>query len=246
MLSVKGLSFHYPDSEPLFEDISFSLQAGEALGIIGPSGCGKSTLALALCGIIPHRIEGRIEGDVFILGEDIRKLTLPQIATRVGIVFQDPETQLFLPQIIYELAFGPENLCLPREKITRVVNETAALTGLESLLAQHPYEISGGQQQLVALSAVLCLDPSLLILDEVASQLDQESSARILSIVQQLKHKGKTVVMIDHNLKRLQLADRILVMGFGLKHHLGNMNDILDHKELLEEYFGNTPAERVL
>ena len=238
ILAAQNLSFSYPGGENLFAEVSFSLQRGEVLGVIGPSGCGKSTLALALCGIIPHSLEGVMGGHVFLLGENTRKLTLPQIATRAGIVFQDPETQLFLPEIRHELAFGPENLCLPREEIASVIAEVAGMTDMEHLMPHNPNEISGGQQQLVALAAVLCLDPDLLILDEVASQLDEETGALILEVIGRLKRKGKAMVMIDHNLSRLGLADRILVMGSGRIHAIGCPQDILKDRALLERCFG--------
>jgi len=246
VLSACSLSFSYPGSEPLFEDLSFSLQAGEALGIIGPSGCGKSTLALMLCGIIPHCVDGRVGGSVSILGKNLCELTLPQIATRIGIVFQDPETQLFLPQIESELAFGPENLCLPKEEIEKVISEVAELTTIEPLLSQHPNEISGGQQQLAALSAVLCLDPALLILDEVTSQLDQDSGERILAVIKQLTGKGKTVVMIDHNFERLHFVDRVLMMGAEGQHYIGKSRDVLNNKDLLLNCFGDSTGEIIL
>ncbi len=238
VLAVRNLSFAYPGAEYLFERVNFDLHPGEILGVIGPSGCGKSTLALALCGIIPHSVEGNMQGDVLLLGENTRNLTVPQIATGAGIVFQDPETQLFLPQIRHELAFGPENLCLPRKEIARVIDEIASMTVMEHLLADNPNEISGGQRQLVALSAVLCMDPALLVLDEIASQLDEESTARILEVIGQLRDKGKAIVMIDHNLARLHLADRILVMGNGRIHALGYPRDILENGALLEHCFG--------
>ncbi|HOP69345.1 MAG: ABC transporter ATP-binding protein [Dethiobacteria bacterium] len=213
VLEARNLSLGYPGGEWLYRHLNFSLRQGEMLGVAGPSGCGKSTLCLALSGIIPHSVQAQMEGEVFLLGENTRSLSLPQIATRAGIVFQDPETQLFLPQIRHELAFGPENLCRPREEIAATIGKVASLTAIEGLLPHNPNEISGGQRQLAALAAVLCLDPAVLILDEVASQLDEESSARILEVIRLLKEEGKTIVMVDHNLNRLRLADWILTLN---------------------------------
>lgn len=238
ILQVKSLSFRYPDGDKLFTGIDFSMDRGQVLGVIGPSGCGKSTLALALSGIIPHSIEGMMEGTVLLLGKDTRQLTLPQIATRTGIVFQDPDTQLFLPCIRHELAFGPENLCRPREEIARVIQEVAAMTSIEELFKRNPNEISGGQRQLAALSAVLCLDPDLLILDEVFSQLDEDSCRCIMEIIRLLKEKGKAMIIIDHNHTRLGLADRILAMGESGMLALGSRTDILEDQTLLENCFG--------
>lgn len=216
VLEVKNLTLGYAPGRWLCRGLSFSLRPGEMLGVAGLSGCGKSTLCLALSGIIPHSAAGIMEGDVYLLGDNTRDLTLPRIATRAGIVFQDPETQLFLPRIRHELAFGPENLCRPREEIAAAIGKGAALTAIEHLLPHSPNEISGGQQQLVALAAVLCLDPAVLILDEVASQLDETGGRRILEVIRLLKEQGKAVVMVDHNLERLRLADWILPLNDGI------------------------------
>ena len=244
VLAVKDLSLSYREGEWLCRDLNFSLHEGEMLGVIGPSGCGKSTLCLALSGIIPHRADGHMEGDVFLLGENTRTLSLPRIATRAGIVFQDPETQLFLPQIRQELAFGPENLCRPG-RIARRVDDVAALTVVEARLPENPYEISGGQRQLAALAAVLCLDPAVLICDEVASQLDEAGCRRILEVIRQLKERGKTIVMVDHNNSRLQLADRILDLnGSGLC-LLGPARDFLNNPALLAQCFGDSSGKVV-
>jgi energy-coupling factor transport system ATP-binding protein len=246
VLAVKDLSLSYREGEWLCRDLNFSLHEGEMLGVIGPSGCGKSTLCLALSGIIPHRADGHMEGDVFLLGENTRTLSLPRIATRAGIVFQDPETQLFLPQIRQELAFGPENLCRPREEIARRVDDVAALTVVEALLPDNPNEISGGQRQLAALAAVLCLDPAVLICDEVASQLDEAGCRRILEVIRQLKERGKTIVMVDHNLSRLRLADRILAINSGGVCALGPARDFLNNPSLVAQCFGDSTGKVVL
>ncbi|MFY9114595.1 MAG: ABC transporter ATP-binding protein [Dethiobacteria bacterium] len=212
-LVVKNFSFAYKEEgRKIIDKISFSLDEGEVLGIIGLSGCGKSTLCFALCGIIPHFIDGYMEGEVLLFGKNTTELTLPGIATRVGIVFQDPETQLFLPVVKNEIAFGPENICLLREEIARRITEVAHLTKIMHLLERNPNTLSGGEQQLVALSAVLALDPQLLILDEVSSQLDAEHCEMIFDIVSALKEKGRTIVMVDHNYERLAPADKLLAL----------------------------------
>ncbi len=215
-LEVRSLSFSYrAGGERALEGVEFTLERGQVLGLTGPSGGGKSTLCLALSGIIPHSGQGRMEGQVLIMGRDTREMTLPQIATRCGIVFQDPETQLFLPRIRNEVAFGPENLCLPRDRIRRIVEETAREAGIEHLLDRNPNQLSGGEQQIVALASVLALDPEIMVLDEVSSQLDEAGAARIQGLLARLKDQGRTLVMVDHDPSRLALADTVLVLEEG-------------------------------
>ncbi|UNC91955.1 energy-coupling factor ABC transporter ATP-binding protein [Candidatus Contubernalis alkaliaceticus] len=243
VLEVKRLTFYYQkDGRRIIDNISFSMGAGEILGVIGLSGCGKSTLCMALCGIIPHSHQGFMEGDVLLFGENTRDMSIPNIASRVGIVFQDPETQLFLPVIRNELAFGPENLCFPREKILQVVERTSEMTEIKDLLSGNPNEISGGQQQITALAAVLCLNPEILILDEAASQLDGKNSDRILEIVLRLKEKGKTVIMVDHNLDRLKIADRVMALKDGRILSLEPVDKVLQNKEMLKDCYYQTAA----
>jgi len=237
-LEVRNLSFSYDGKSPIIDNISFSLEAGETLGIIGLSGCGKSTLCQCLCGIIPHIQSGIMQGDVFIQGQNTRTLLLPRLATKIGMVFQDPESQLFLPLVESELAFGPENLCMAPDKIRHIISRVAKLIKIEPLLCKSPNEISGGQQQLVAMASVLCLDPEILILDEVTSQLDSESSERILDIIMELKKLGKTIIMTDHNLKRLKVADRILAMKDGQILALGPASELLENNAIIKKCFG--------
>lgn len=235
-IEVKDLWFHYSSEAPyILKNINFSLDKGDTLGIIGLSGCGKSTLCHCLCGIIPHNQDGLMEGDVLLFGRNTRALSLPKIATEVGIVFQDPESQLFLPRIEDELVFGPENLCIPAEKIKEVVHDVCNLTQINHLLHKSPDEISGGQMQISALAAVLCLNPKILILDEVTSQLDRESCLRIENIIRALKEMGKTIVMVEHNLERLKIADKIIALrNDGGIMAIGDANEILNSRNVLE------------
>ncbi len=185
------------------------------MGITGPSGCGKSTLCLCLSGIIPNHISGVLTGEVYLLEQLLSSLPPAAIAARLGIVFQDPETQLFLPVIRNELAFGPENLCVARDEIARRVKKTAEKFGISHLLPSAPTEISGGQQQIAALAAVLAMEPRVLFLDEVTSQLDQRSCQRIQDIIKNLKQQGVAIIMVEHNHNQLLHCDRVLSMEGG-------------------------------
>lgn len=212
LLRASGLSVVYPDGHEVLSRVQICVSRGEILGITGPSGCGKTTLCLCLAGIIPHSHHAEMRGEVLIGGRSTREMALPEIAARVGIVFQDPVTQLFLPRLRNEIAFGPENLCREPAGIRQTVGEVAALAGIAGILDAHPHRISGGQQQLAAIAAVLAMEPDVLILDEAMSQLDTDSARKILDVVQALRGRGSAVVMVDHNLRRLEIADRLFVM----------------------------------
>ncbi|MTI94398.1 MAG: ABC transporter ATP-binding protein [Firmicutes bacterium] len=234
-LTVRNLSYRYsPDASQVLRDVSFSLSAGEMLGVVGPSGCGKSTLCLCLSGIIPHQQGGDMSGEVLLFGKDTREITLPAIATQVGIVFQDPESQLFLPVIRNELAFGPENLCREPADIARVIETVAARTGISALLPNNPNQVSGGQQQIVALAAVLAMEPKILILDEVTSQLDAAGAERIQAIIADVRRRGTAVVMVEHNLEQLRQADRVIAISSGSIEVAASYNEVLS---ALERYY---------
>lgn len=216
ILAVNDLKFAWSEGEPwLLNGVSFSLAPGEMVGITGPSGSGKSTLCMCVSGIIPHQLGGHIEGEITLIGRSVRNMALPEIAANLGIVFQDPETQLFLPVIRNELAFGPENLCVPRAELGQLVLEVAADAGITHLLPANPNEISGGQQQVVALAAVLALNPRVLVLDEVTSQLDRRACQRIQEIISVLRGRGVAILMVDHNLDQLDQADAVLTLEGG-------------------------------
>jgi len=216
VIEMRQVSFHYQaDGRRILTDLTFSLAPGEMLGIYGPSGSGKSTLCLMLCGIIPHSITGVMDGEVRLFGESTRELSPAQIARRVGIVFQNPETQLFLPRLRSELAFAPENLCRPRPEIRQRVAEVSELLQLDGLLAASPNELSGGQQQIAVIASVLSQDPAVFVLDEVTAMLDEANASNILAIIDLLRRQGKTIVMVDHHLPNLSRADKLLVLADG-------------------------------
>lgn len=214
-ISVKGLTLSYSGAGRLFSHVNLSAHAGEIVGIVGVSGSGKSSLFACLCGVIPRLIDGDVSGEITIGEENAAELTLPQLSTKIGIVFQNPETQLFLPTVEDEVAFGPENLCLPREELLERIDAALAVTGMSSCRMDSPATLSGGQKQLVALAAVLSMQPSILLLDEVLSQVDAAGRVRILATIKQLAAEGKTILMIDHDPEHLKTCTRLLRLEKG-------------------------------
>ncbi len=215
-LVVKNFTFSFPDDNyPLWTDLNFKLNPGEVIGITGPSGCGKSTLCYCLSGIIPRHLPGNIMGKILVDEQPLSSIPLPRLSQKIGMVFQDPETQLFCTTVEEEIAFGPENLCLPPEEIETRIKEVLELTGMTQYRYTNPAQLSGGEKQLLALGSILALRPHTLILDEALSQLDQEGRRRVQEIIFPLKKAGKSLILVDHQLENLAASDRLLHLENG-------------------------------
>lgn len=216
ILEVKNLSFKYSEAGPIILDsINMKITEGSITAIAGLSGCGKSTLAFCLCGAIPKSLPGIMKGNILLEDKEIRELSLPTLAQKIGIVFQDVDNQLFLPTVEAEIAFAPENLCLSYEEIKKIIENVLATLGIEHLRHKNPLLLSGGEKHLVAIASTLSLNPEIIILDEVFSELDEENKRLMADTIQKLKGKSKTIIIIDHNVKNLMMADTILLMKKG-------------------------------
>jgi energy-coupling factor transport system ATP-binding protein len=215
-LKVETLTYSYDSSlKPVLSDISFSLNCGDSLGIIGLNGSGKTTLSYCLCGIIPHYLQGILKGKVFVNGLETSTTSLSRLTTEIGIVLQDPNIQLLMPTVEEDLAFGLENQNVPRAEIGKTIDRICALTGIGHLRKENPNRLSGGEKQLVALSTVLAMDPSIIIFDESLSMLDEQATELILTVMFKLKAEGKTLVIIDHTWKSRIVYDHAFVLEDG-------------------------------
>lgn len=210
-IRVEGLTFGF--HQPLFVDLHFTVDQGECVAITGPSGSGKSTLAWILSGIIPRSLEYTYKGSVELFGQSVVDYSVAQMARTIGIVFQNPDAQLFSPTVFDEVAFGPENLCLPREEILERIDRSLELVGMHHLIHSEIETLSGGQKQLVALASVLALEPKILIFDEVFAFLDDEATRQVRQVIHDLIGADRTVLFIDHNQENLQLASRVIEIG---------------------------------
>ncbi len=210
VLECKNLSFGYDKETLLIDNVSLEIKKGECVALVGSSGCGKSTLCYLLSGIIPRSIEGAYEGKISLLGKDLKETSLEDLVKSIGIVFQNPDSQLFSPSVEDELAFGPENFCLPIETIKDRIDYALKKVNMEKYRLSNPSQLSGGQKQLIALAAVLVLQPQILIFDEALSQLDQESTQMVSHVIEELKNDGKSILMVEHDDENLKFADRII------------------------------------
>ncbi|MFA6941653.1 MAG: ABC transporter ATP-binding protein, partial [Clostridiaceae bacterium] len=200
----------------ILRGVNLKVKKGEILALVGLSGCGKTTLCHCMCGIIPHVFQGDYKGKVLINGNLAADMKLPSIAAKLGIVFQDPDTQLFSPVVEDEIAFGPENLCIERDEIGKRIGDALKKVRMERYRFESPAILSGGQKQLIALASVLSLNSEILIFDEAMSQIDSEGKRIIKEMIGQLKNLGKTIIMVEHDFENLDIADRIMVMKNGI------------------------------
>ena len=217
ILQVKNLTYIYSVGTPFehkaLDNVSFSLNSGEFVGIIGHTGSGKSTLMQHLNGLLKPT-----SGEVLLGGQDIwsdKKLTR-QARFRVGLVFQYPEYQLFEETVYKDIAFGPTNMGLSKEEIDRRVREAAGFVGLtEAHLSVSPFDLSGGQKRRVAIAGVIAMEPEILILDEPTAGLDPIGRAEILGNIQAYRQaKNAAVLMVSHSMEDVaRLTDRLLVMN---------------------------------
>ena len=238
MIRVEELSFKYAGAkEYSLRDISFRVKKGEFLGVLGASGSGKSTLCLTFNGIIPHSIRGEFRGNVFVKGYNTREASVAELSKIVGLVLQNPDSQLFNMTVEEEVAFALENLGLDVEEIRRRIYWALKITGLEGLEKEFPPNLSGGQKQRLAIASVLALKPEVLVLDEPTSQLDPIGREQVLSLITLLnKEQGITIVLVEHNTEYLfDFADRIIVLDKGELVMEGKPREIFEEADYLRE-----------
>jgi energy-coupling factor transport system ATP-binding protein len=245
-LVIEGLSFQYRTRpEKAIENISFELKPGEMLLIAGSSGCGKTTLARCINGLIPRSYKGERAGKVLLQGRDVSGMQIAEVAQTVGTLLQDPERQIVASNVFNEIAFGPENLGLPREEILSRVDAAMKRLKIEYLRERETFNLSGGEKQKVALAGLLAMNPSILMLDEPLASLDPASAHEALEVFRGLADEGKTVVLIEHRVEDAIVAkpDRLLYMEAGQVKYLGSIASLptaIDHREV------KLPAEWVV
>jgi len=234
IIEIKDLAYSYPGaSKPSIDGVSLKIEKGEFVLITGPSGCGKTSLCRCFNGLVPHFYQGDLKGQVTVAGQDISKQQTFDMAKHVGLVFQNPENQLFALSVEKDVAFGLENLGMPREQIRERVDWALNLTGIYDLRERSPHEVSGGQQQRVAIASVLAMQPEIIVLDEPTSFLDPLSAQKIFEVIYKLnKEQGITVVLVEHRLDlTAKYTDHLIVMEKGKIRLEGNPRDILYSEE---------------
>ncbi len=211
IIEVEGLCFRYHDGTPALQDVSFSVAPGEKVALLGPNGAGKSTLLLHLNGIY-HPCAGR----VLVAGREVNRDSERWVRERVGLVFQDPDDQLFAPTVWDDVAFGPLNQGLPRGEVERRVEEALVAVGMWPYRHKAPHHLSYGQKKRVAIAGVLALDPEVVVLDEPTAFLDPAGQRALLEVLAQLHAAGKTLIIATHDVDlAAEWASSVIILKEG-------------------------------
>ena len=218
LVEVKDLWYTYPSSEkPALQEINLQIRQGEFIILTGPSGCGKTTFCRSLNGLIPKFYSGEMKGDVYINGLNTKETPIMKLAQQVGLIFQNPDNQIFALTLEKDIAFGLENLGIPRDQMIKEIAWAAEVTGIQDLRERATHELSGGQKQRLTIASVLAMHPKIIVMDEPTSFLDPVGAEHIFEVLHKLnKEFGMTIVLIEH---RMDLAaryvDRIIVFDRG-------------------------------
>ncbi|WP_243292412.1 energy-coupling factor ABC transporter ATP-binding protein [Bacillus sp. FJAT-47783] len=234
VIQVKDVTFRYRSDQKeraALQQVSMCAHKGEWLAIVGHNGSGKSTLARLLNGLLLPE-----EGTIHVLGTPLNEHTVWEIRKHVGMVFQNPDNQFVGTTVRDDVAFGLENLGVPREEMLKRIKWAIEKVNMSNFLDYEPHHLSGGQKQRVAIASVLAVQPKIIILDEATSMLDPIGRNDVLKTVRELKKQGQiTVISITHDLEEAALADRIIVMNDGFKYAEGTPHEIFQLDEKLNE-----------
>ncbi len=228
MIKIKNLTVKYPDGTEALRSLDINVNEGESIALMGANGAGKSSLLLAITGIAPYT-----EGEIYVDDILLSKKTVADVRQRVGIIFQDPDDQLFMPSVFDDVAFGPRNKGLNEKETVRVAESALEELKISHLSSRVPGKLSGGEKKLAALAGVLAMDPSNLLFDEPAAFLDPRAKRRLVSLVRNLGHT-KIIATHDSDIAR-QLCSRVIILKKGSLSYDGTP-DILDDLSALEKH----------
>ncbi len=228
VIKASGLTFRYSDGTPAIEDISMDVREGESLAVIGPNGAGKSTLLLALMGLLP------CGGDISVFGQTLNQKSAKSIRRRMALVFQDPDDQLFMPVLEEDVAFGPINLGLDADEVSRRVEKALSQMNLADKRQRPPHHLSVGEKRRAALATALSMEADVLLLDEPTSNLDPASR---YELTEYLASFSATLIITTHDLNLAgRLCTKCLLLSAGRQAAYGPSEQILDDIELLRQH----------
>lgn len=227
MIEVNELCVAYPDGTKAINNLSFKIEDGQSVAIVGANGAGKSTLMLTLVGIIPVSY-----GNIRINNLEVKKSNLSQIRAQMGMVFQNPDDQLFMSKVYDDIAFGPRNYGFPEEEVEKRVSQVLTDLNAEHIRDKMPYKLSGGEKRIAAIACVLSMRPSIMLLDEPSSFLDPKARRNLIAL---LKNIPLTKVIATHDLDMaFDLCERVIVLQNSTLYTDGEAKSILKNKELME------------
>ncbi len=224
-IELNNAGFSYVNDTPVLSGISVGIRDGEAVGLIGANGAGKSTLLKILTGLLPH------EGSVQICGMEVEKKNLPSVRKKVGFVFQDPDSQLFMPTVYDDLAFGPRNYGCSAEETERRIDRALERLDIEHLRTKQTIRMSGGEKRMAGIATILTMEPEIILLDEPSITLDPCNRRRLIEILNEMT---ETRVIASHDLDMImETCDRVILMDGHTIRADGSARDILTDEELL-------------
>ncbi len=239
IIEARDLCYNYPDGTKAIENINFIAERGECIALLGANGAGKSTLLKHFNGILKP-----VKGKLLIKGEEITRENILEVRKTIGLVFQDPDDQIFAPTVKQDVAFGPVNLGLSNEVIEHRVSESLELVGLKGYEARVPHYLSGGEKKRVAIAGILAMEPQVIILDEPTAGLDPDGVKKIIKLLKELNDKfGITIIVATHDVDTVPLfADRICVLSKGKMILDGTPKAVFSKESLLEESSLDVPT----
>jgi cobalt/nickel transport system ATP-binding protein len=231
IIQVKDLQFNYPGGVKAVNGVCFEVGRGEKVALLGPNGSGKSTLILLISGLLTPK-----KGEITVLGQKTSSKEFAKIRQKIGIVFQDPDDQLFTQSVIEDIEYGPKNLRLPENQVKAQSSEVLSKIGIEHLQNRPPHRLSFGEKKKVSLATALVLKPELLILDEPTANLDLASRRALIDTLNELNRSGTTIVISTHDVEALPgLVDRVVLITHGSMLGQGAIGDVLQDSKLLKE-----------
>lgn len=226
IIEVRGLSYSYPDGRVALRDVDLDIIEGERVGIIGANGAGKTTLLLHLNGILQG------DGQIKIFGMKMNKKNLRKIRSKVGIVFQDPEDQLFSPTVFDDVSFGPLNMKLPHDVVIERTKDALTQVGMKGFENRSPHHLSFGEKKRISIATVLSMKPEILLLDEPTSNLDPHLRRKLIGL---LKGINSTMIIASHDLEMvLEICERVILLNEGKIVTGGKTKEVMGNKELME------------
>lgn len=229
-LLLENVRFRYGDSRNwALDGASLEVLKGEFVSVLGANGSGKSAICMLANGLVPHAIKGELQGKVRVFGEETSSKSVAELSTKVGMVFQEPESQLFCMSVEEEVAFGPENLGVPRDEIAKRVDWALEMVGMVGYNNRSPFSLSGGQKQRVAIAAALSMRPDMLVLDEPAYALDPLGRIELYKVLRDLKERqGMTVLLAERDAEEAsQYSDQIILLEAGRVVASGSPREVL-------------------
>ncbi len=230
-LKITGLSFSYQDNPDILRDINLEVSEGERVGLIGPNGAGKTTLFLSICGVLKPST-----GQISVLNKPVQS---GGFNPDIGMVFQNPDDQLFCPSVWEDVAFGPQNMGLSKETVESRTKESLSMVGHLKLADRPPHHLSGGEKRMVSIAGVLAMKPTIIVYDEPSANLGMRSRRRVIELI---KSSEQTVLISSHDLELLlEVCNRVIILDEGKIIANGNPAQIMSNRELMESHGQEMP-----